>query len=139
MMLSSMSSTAGPRTSGALQAAFFVVFALGGQLQVQLLFRFLLGSLNGVMVDLVGPIVAVCGPVAWVGLLAPHLARRLRPSDDALGWLPTSALCGALVVLVADLLARLALAPIESPLGAWTALAGVIGGLALARRRGFVR
>lgn len=182
----------GAAVSAALQAAFFAVFALGGQLQVQLLFRFLLGSLSGVMVDdvlaaapwlalsvpaavlaapvlavlrlgdeaagalgvrveraratalaiavvLVGPIVALCGPVAWVGLLAPHIARRLRPGDDALGWLPTSALCGALVVLVADLCARLALAPIETPLGAWTALAGVVGGLALARRQGFVR
>ncbi len=91
-----------------------------------------------IAVVLVGPIVAVCGPVAWVGLLAPHLARRLRPADDALGWLPLSALCGALVV-IADLVARLALAPIETPLGAWTAMAGVVGGLALARRQGFVR
>lgn len=182
----------GAAVSAALQAAFFAVFALGGQLQVQLLFRFLLGSLSGVSVDdvlaaapwlalalpavvlagpvlavlrlgdeaagalgvrveraraaalaiaviLVGPIVALCGPIAWVGLLAPHLARRLCPTDDALGWLPTSALCGALVVVMADLLARLALAPVETPLGAWTALAGVIGGLALARRQGFVR
>lgn len=182
----------GAAVSAALQAAFFAVFALGGELQAQLLFRFLLGSLSGVMVDdvlaaapwlalsvpaavlaapvlavlrlgdeaagalgvrvqraraaalaiavvLVGPIVAVCGPVAWVGLLAPHIARRLRPADDALGWLPASALCGALVVVLADLCARLALAPIESPLGAWTALAGVVGGLALARRQGFVR
>lgn len=182
----------GAAVSAALQAAFFAAFALGGQLQAQLLFRFLLGSLSGVMVDdvlaaapwlvlsvpaavlaapvlavlrlgdeaagalgvrveraravalaiavvLVGPIVAVCGPVAWVGLLAPHLARRLRPADDALSWLPLSALCGALVVVIADLVARLALAPIETPLGAWTAMAGVVGGLALARRQGFVR
>ncbi len=182
----------GAAVSAALQAAFFAAFALGGQLQAQLLFRFLLGSLSGVMVDdvlaaapwlvlsvpaavlaapvlavlrlgdeaagalgvrveraravalaiavvLVGPIVAVCGPVAWVGLLAPHLARRLRPGDDALGWLPLSARCGALVVVIADLVARLALAPIETPLGAWTAMAGVVGGLALARRQGFVR
>ncbi len=182
----------GAAVSAALQAAFFAVFALGGQLQAQVLFRFLLGSLSGVMVDdvlaaapwlalsvpaavlaapvlavlrlgdeaagalgvrverargaalaiavvLVGPVVALVGPVAWVGLLAPHIARRIRPDDDALGWLPLSALCGALVVLVADLLARLALAPIETPLGAWTALAGVAGGLALARRQGFVR
>lgn len=182
----------GAAVSAALQAAFFAVFALGGQLQVQLLYRFLLGSLSGVMVDdvlaaapwlalsvpaavlaapvlavlrlgddvagslgvrveraraaalliavvLVGPVVALCGPIAWVGLLAPHVARRLRPADDALDWLPTSALCGALVVVTADLLARLALAPIETPLGAWTALAGVVGGLTLARRQGFVR
>ncbi|MGH3611722.1 MAG: FecCD family ABC transporter permease [Pseudonocardia sp.] len=182
----------GAAVSAALQAAFFVVFALGGQLQAQLLFRFLLGSLSGVLVDdvlavapwlllsipaavlagpvlavlrlgdeaagalgvrveraraaalaiavvLVGPIIAVCGPVAWVGLLAPHLARRIRPSDDALGWLPLTALCGALVVVLADLVARLALAPIETPVGAWTAIAGVVGGLALARRHGFVR
>lgn len=89
----------------------------------------------GVAVLLVGPVVAVCGPIAWVGLLAPHLARRLHPNGDALSWLPLTALCGIVVVLAADLAARLALAPIETPVGAWTALVGVLGGLALARPR----
>lgn len=88
-----------------------------------------------VAVLLVGPVVAVCGPVAWVGLLAPHLARRLVPGGDAVAWLPVAALCGAVTVVAADLAARFALAPIETPLGAWTAVAGVLGGLVLTRRR----
>jgi iron complex transport system permease protein len=86
-----------------------------------------------IAVLLVGPVVGVCGPVAWV--LAPHLARRLVPDGDALRWMPVTALCGAVVVVAADLAGRFALAPIETPLGAWTAVAGVLGGLLLARRR----
>jgi iron complex transport system permease protein len=88
-----------------------------------------------IAVLLVGPVVAVCGPVAWVGLLAPHLARRLVPDGDALRWLPVTALCGAVLVVAADLAGRFALAPIETPLGAWTAVVGVLGGLLLARQR----
>ncbi len=97
----------------------------------------------GIVVVLIAPVVAVCGPVAWVGFLAPHLARRLRPDGGAAGWLVRSAVCGAVVVLCADQPARLALAPVETPVGAWTALVGVPAGVALlkwgsrpARKRG---
>ncbi|MYW34870.1 iron chelate uptake ABC transporter family permease subunit, partial [Streptomyces sp. SID2119] len=88
----------------------------------------------GIAVVLIAPVVAVCGPVAWVGFLAPHLARRLRPDGGAAGWLVRSALCGAVVVLCADQPARLALAPVETPVGAWTALVGVPVGVVLLKR-----
>ncbi len=45
-----------------------------------------------------------------------------------------SALCGAVVVLCADQPARLALAPVETPVGAWTALVGVPVGVVLLKR-----
>ncbi|SCE61084.1 iron chelate uptake ABC transporter family permease subunit, partial [Streptomyces sp. OspMP-M43] len=64
----------------------------------------------------------------------PPLARRLRPDGGAAGWLVRSAGCGAIVVLCADQPARLALAPVETPVGAWTALVGVPVGVLLLKR-----
>lgn len=79
---------------------------------------------------LVAGVVAVAGPIAWVGFLAPHLVRRLHPHARTRAWLGLAMLAGALVTAVADLAARLAFAPIETPVGAWTAMAGVAVGLA---------
>lgn len=60
--------------------------------------------------------VAVCGALAFVGLVAPHLARRLLGAQHG-RLLPTAALLGAGLLLSADWLARLAVAPAELPLG----------------------
>ena len=71
----------------------------------------------------VGAATAVAGLVGFVGLVAPHLVRlALGPDHRAL--LPASALVGALLLVLADLLARTALAPTEVPIGIVTALAG---------------
>ncbi|MFI8907388.1 FecCD family ABC transporter permease [Streptomyces albidoflavus] len=178
----------GAAVAAALQAALLVLMVLADQLDLQLIYRYLLGSLSartwddvaglwpwlaaalpalvlcvpvlgvlrlgdddaralgvrvgrarvaalGVTVLLIAPVVAVCGPVAWVGFLAPHLARRLRPGADAAGLLGYAAACGAVVVVCADLPARLLLAPVETPVGAWTALFGVPVGVALLKWR----
>ena len=67
--------------------------------------------------------VAFGGLVAFVGLAAPHIARWLvGPLHRPL--LPASALVGAIVVTVADAIARAALPPAEIPLGLVTAIAG---------------
>ncbi|XAH21168.1 iron ABC transporter permease [Xylophilus sp. GW821-FHT01B05] len=67
--------------------------------------------------------VAYGGLVAFVGLAAPHIARwMVGPMHRAL--LPASALAGAIVVTVADAIARSALPPAEIPLGLVTAVAG---------------
>ncbi|MBS0539990.1 MAG: iron ABC transporter permease, partial [Proteobacteria bacterium] len=67
--------------------------------------------------------VAFGGLVAFVGLAAPHIARWLvGPLHRAL--LPASALVGAIVVTLADAIARAALPPAEIPLGLVTAVAG---------------
>ncbi|MGD9485725.1 iron ABC transporter permease [Streptomyces sp. TRM70308] len=178
----------GAAVSAALQAALLVLMVLADQLDLQVIYRYLLGSLAArtwsdvtglgpwlvvalpalvlcapvlsvlrlgdddaealgvrtrrarlaalaVAVVLIAPVVAVCGPVAWVGFLAPHLARRLLPGADAVGRLPWAAGWGACVVAVADVPARLALGPVETPVGAWTALLGVPAGVALLRAR----
>lgn len=67
--------------------------------------------------------VAFGGLVAFVGLASPHIARWLvGPLHRKL--LPASALIGAIVVILADAIARAALPPAEIPLGLVTAVAG---------------
>ncbi|CAM5262233.1 Iron complex transport system permease protein OS=Streptomyces griseomycini OX=66895 GN=FHS37_003000 PE=3 SV=1 [Streptomyces griseomycini] len=176
----------GAAVAAALQAALLVLMVMADQFDLQIVYRYLLGSLSArtwddvtglwpwllvavpalvlcapvlsvlrlgdedaealgvrarrarfaalaIAVVLIAPVTAVCGPVAWVGFLAPHLARRIDPRAGAVRWLPWSAAWGAVVVAVADLPARLALAPVETPAGAWTALLGVPAGVALLR------
>jgi len=77
--------------------------------------------------------VAVSGIVGFVGLMAPHGARKLVGGDAAL-LLPASALVGAAVVIVADAIARSILAPGELPLGVLLAFVGVPFFLIIARR-----
>jgi ABC-type Fe3+-siderophore transport system permease subunit len=72
---------------------------------------------------LVGAAVSISGIVGFVGLVAPHLCRlTLGPRHRLL--VPASALVGAIFVVVADLLARILVAPAELPLGVLTALVG---------------
>jgi iron complex transport system permease protein len=83
--------------------------------------RLLLLSLSAA---LVAAVVAVCGPIGWIALLAPHIARHALGTPDARQVLPIAALLGAALLSGADLLARLALAPEELPVGIWTTLIG---------------
>ncbi len=67
--------------------------------------------------------VAAGGIIGFVGLIAPHIARLICGSDHA-RLIPASALVGALLLLVADSVARSLIAPIELPVGVVTALIG---------------
>jgi len=78
--------------------------------------------------------VAQAGLVAFIGLVAPHLVRRwVTVAHGAL--LAFSAAAGGVLLLAADVLARLAIAPQELPVGLVTALLGGIYLLVLLRRR----
>jgi iron complex transport system permease protein len=69
---------------------------------------------------LAGSAVAIGGAIGFVGLLAPHIARKLVGS--AFGEvLPTAALVGALMVIIADLIGRTLFAPLDLPVGIFTA------------------
>jgi iron complex transport system permease protein len=68
--------------------------------------------------------VAAAGLVGFVGLVVPHIARRLGASGHRT-LLLASALTGAFLVVLADVVARNALPPTELPLGAITAMIGV--------------
>lgn len=72
---------------------------------------------------LVGISVAASGSVGYVGLIVPHLVRLSVGSDNRLV-VPFSAVAGAIFVVAADTIARVAIAPRELPVGAITALIG---------------
>ncbi len=82
-----------------------------------------------------GAVVAVCGVIGFVGLIAPHLARLLAGPDHRVV-LPLSALLGATLLTAGDLVARVIVRPAELPLGILTALLGAPFFLWLLRRRG---
>lgn len=67
--------------------------------------------------------VAAAGIVGFVGLVVPHVMRLILGPDHA-AVLPASALSGALLLVLTDLLARTVAAPAEIPLGSLTALIG---------------
>lgn len=71
----------------------------------------------------VGAAVSVSGIIGFVGLLVPHIIRLIGGVDNRYV-LPASAIMGALVLTVADMLSRILLPPIELPIGVITALLG---------------
>ena len=67
--------------------------------------------------------VAICGPVAFLGLVAPHLARRLVGGRHR-SLLPAALIIGALLLQLSDILARVIDPPTELPAGILTAIIG---------------
>ncbi|EKU99445.1 ABC-type Fe3+-siderophore transport system, permease component [Leptolyngbya sp. PCC 7375] len=105
------------RELNALQMGDDVARSLGSRLEWQR------GWLLLSSVALAGAAVATAGSIGFIGLMAPHIARQLvGPSHE--GLLPTAALTGGMVVVVADLIGRLLFAPIELPCGIITAVIG---------------
>lgn len=82
----------------------------------------------------VGTSVALVGTIAFVGLVVPHVVR-LWIGPDHRYLLPASALAGATLLVVADTLSRVILAPTELPVGIITALIGVPFFISLLRQR----
>lgn len=68
--------------------------------------------------------VALAGMVGFIGLIVPHVARRIVGSS-ARWLLPASALCGAALCTLADAIARSIVAPSELPIGVLLAFIGV--------------
>jgi iron complex transport system permease protein len=86
-----------------------------------------LASVRGIVVIsasiTTGACVAAGGIIGFIGLIAPHIARSLVGAQHT-RVIPTSGLVGALLLLVADDLARVAAAPAEIPVGIVTAMLG---------------
>jgi iron complex transport system permease protein len=80
-------------------------------------------SAAGLVVILAGSAVAVSGPIGFVGLIVPHVVRRLA-GEDQRTLLMLSAIAGPLLLVTADLLGRLITYPAEVPVGIVTALIG---------------
>jgi iron complex transport system permease protein len=107
---------------GEEQAAY-----LGVNVERRKLVLLMLGSL------LTGAAVSVSGLVGFIGLVVPHVTRLIFGPDHRL-LLPTSTLMGSLFLVLADLLARLLLAPAEIPVGIITAMIGAPFFIYLLRR-----
>ncbi|WP_312349201.1 iron ABC transporter permease [Actinomyces sp.] len=88
---------------------------------------------NLAVLILAGGATAVAGPIAFVGLAAPHVARAVLGTDHR--WLlPGSALVAAFVLLLADVLGRVVIHPGEVGAGVMTALIGAPFFVVLVRR-----
>jgi len=72
---------------------------------------------------MVGAVVAVCGPIGFVGLMAPHICRLLTGADHRY-LTPATLLFGGAFLAVCDTVARTVIAPTELPVGILTALLG---------------
>lgn len=83
---------------------------------------------------LTGAAVSMAGPVAFVGLVVPHVARRLVGLQHR-HQLAAAALTGAIYATLADVAARFVIYPVEAPVGAITAVVGAIALLVLLMRR----
>ncbi|MGH3913199.1 MAG: FecCD family ABC transporter permease [Pseudonocardiaceae bacterium] len=87
---------------------------------------------------LTGSAVAACGPIAFVGLVVPHVARALTGPDHR--WLlPAAGLSGAVLLLAADVIGRVVVRPGELQVGIVLALVGAPFFIALVRRRRLVK
>lgn len=83
---------------------------------------------------LVGSVIAVAGAIGFVGLIVPHTARLLVGADHR-KLLPLSAILGAALLVLADVVSRTVAAPAELPIGIVTALLGAPFFLMLLRTR----
>jgi len=72
---------------------------------------------------MVGGVVSVCGPIGFVGMMAPHLARLLVGSEHR-HLAPASFLMGGIFLVICDAAGRVVIAPAEIPVGVVTALPG---------------
>ncbi|WP_159945832.1 iron ABC transporter permease [Rhizobium sp. 18065] len=83
---------------------------------------------------LTGVMVAFSGAIGFVGLLIPHVVRLIGGSDNV-RVIPLSAFVGAIVLILADIAARVVMAPEDMPIGVVTGLVGGVAFIVLLRRR----
>ena len=81
-----------------------------------------------------GAVVSISGPIAYIGLICPHLGRMMFGNDNRILF-PAVFLFGAIFTLLADTAARTLLSPAELPVGVITALIGAPMFIYLSRRR----
>ncbi|MFJ3694663.1 FecCD family ABC transporter permease [Streptomyces sp. NPDC090052] len=92
----------------------------------------IVGGIGATVLTGVG--VAAAGPIAFIGLAVPHIARAIVGSDHR--WvLPMAALIGPVMLLVSDTIGRVVFPPSEVPAGVMTALIGVPFLVTLVRRK----
>ena len=155
----------GAAVSTAWQAAVLTVMSTADQVELSIIFKYLVGSLTEITADvalplideqasalgmkpgrwrllalgvaalLVALVVAACGPIAWVAFVAPTVTRWFVPGAGEVFRLAVTAIIGAGVSVGADIAARELFKPFETPLGAWTALIGFCVAMVFVARR----
>jgi len=112
------------------------LIALGGESAHHLGVRVRLLQTGGIALAavLAAFTVAACGTIGFVGLMAPHMARRLAGAPHGAS-IPATALLGAMLTVGADLAARTVLAGTELPVGVITGAFGCVFFLALLAKR----
>ncbi|MNL70595.1 Hemin transport system permease protein HmuU [compost metagenome] len=78
--------------------------------------------------------VAFSGAIGFVGLMVPHFVRLVAGSDNV-RVIPLSAFFGAVALILADIVARVVMAPEDMPIGVVTGLVGGFAFIAILRRR----
>jgi iron complex transport system permease protein len=96
--------------------------------------KFLVLAIN---VAIVAVATAFTGVISFVGLIVPHILRMLAGADNRF-LIPASAVAGATLLSLADVVARVSLRPAEIPIGIVTSLVGVPVFLSLLRRRRYI-
>jgi iron complex transport system permease protein len=86
--------------------------------------------------SLAGLVTSMAGPVAFIGLAVPHMARLSFGTSDNRILVPGACLMGALVTSLCDLIARMWLSPVELPISAITAFFGAPVVIGLLVKRG---
>jgi len=107
----------GARQLDALRLGDEVARGLGARVERERLALLVVGT------ALTATAVAIAGPVGFVGLMSPHIARRLVGAAHA-AVLPVAGVVGGTIVIVADALARTLFAPVDIPVGVMTAVVG---------------
>ncbi|MEE4818888.1 iron ABC transporter permease [Pseudomonas alliivorans] len=115
------------RALNALMAGDQTAVSLGLQVRNVRLLVFLIASL------MTGVLVALCGSIGFVGLMVPHIARRLVGSEHR-RLLPVATLLGALLMVWVDVVSRTLIAPEDLPIGISTALLGGLFFIFMMRR-----
>ncbi|MDY6809298.1 MAG: iron chelate uptake ABC transporter family permease subunit [Actinomycetota bacterium] len=124
----------------ALGSGYFLnVLSLGEDMTKALGSRVVLIRSVGILTItlLIGAATAACGPIVFLGLVVPHISRAIVGPDYR--WIvPYSALLGAILILVCDILGRVIARPGEIQVGVVLALVGAPFLIALVRRRKLV-
>jgi len=74
---------------------------------------------------LAGSVTAFCGPIAFIGIASPHIARMVSKSSDHRFLVPYSALIGIVLILFADILSQISINNVSLPINSTTAILGI--------------
>lgn len=116
-------------------AGFIITYLLAEQLNIismgeetAIILGISLEKLNKILLVtvsvVVGTIVSISGSIGFVGLIIPHIVRKITGSDHK-KLIPVATLTGALFLVWADIVSRVIVAPKELPIGVLTSLVGV--------------